>query len=295
MKSLLICPAERPAVHIMAESMPIVLVPLAGKSMLEYWLEHLASLKIDSVTILATSQAARIKEFVQTGTRWGLSIQVIDEVRELTSTLARTKYRIVPNEGWLPEPNDAIVMDHFPGLTNHQLFKDYAGTFSALKSWLPRAATTNRIGVREIQSGVWASVRARISPSAQLRGPCWIGENVRIGPRAIIGPKAVIEDNALIMADSEIANSIVGPETMVGRLAKIRDSIAWGNVLVDWKTNSTVTITDPFLLCALTPRNPKGISSGWLGQLASLYSRNKEDFQVLWKHLSMKGKDKGIL
>jgi NDP-sugar pyrophosphorylase family protein len=295
MKGLLICPAERPAVHVMAEVMPIALVPLAGKSMLEYWLEHLASLQADAVTVLASSQAARVREFVQTGTRWGLNVEVIDEVRELTSSSARKKYLVDSKEEWLPEPNDVIVMDHFPGLTNHQLFKDYAGTFSALKSWFPRSATLNRIGVREVQPGVWASVRARISSSAQLRGPCWIGENVRIGPRAIIGPMAVIEDRALIMADSKIVNSIVGPATMVGRLAHISDSIAWGNVLVDWKTNSTVTITDPFLLCALIPRHSKGTPSGWLGQIASLYSRNKEDFNVLWKHLLMKRKDKGIL
>ncbi|EEF63232.1 hypothetical protein [Pedosphaera parvula] len=295
MKALLICPAERPGVHVLAETWPISLVPLAGKNMLEYWLEHLASLKVEDVIVLAAPEAGQIKDFIYNGTRWGLNVEVIEEARELTPTAARAKYQTGPRDEWLAEPNDATVMDHFPGLTHHPLFKDYAGTFSALQSWLPRAATMNRIGVREIQPGVWASVRASISPSAQLKGPCWIGENVRIGPRAMIGPMAIIEDRSLIMAESEVNNSIVGPETMVGRLTEVRNSIAWGNVLINWKMNSSVTIPDPFLLCALNRRAVKGAASGWMGQIASLYSKNKEDLQVLLKHLLLKGKDKTVL
>lgn len=295
MKALLICPAERPAVAALSQSLPLALIPFAGKCMIEYWMEHLATLKVEHVTIVASDRPELIKHFVDGGARWGVNSTIVVETREITPNFARLKHQTNSKDQWLAEPNDAIVMDHFPGLAHHSLFKDYAGSFSALQSWLPRAATLNRIGFKEIQNGVWASARSRIASTVQFKGPCWIGENVRIGPRATIGPMAVIEDRALILAESEISNSIIGPETLVGRLTEVKNSIAWGNTLINWKMNSCVSIPDPSLLCALSHHTDRDKPNGWMGHLSSLYTRNKDDFHVLWKHLLMKKKDKGIL
>ena len=44
MKALLICPAEREGVSALMESGPLSNLPILGKSLIEYWLEHLAGL-----------------------------------------------------------------------------------------------------------------------------------------------------------------------------------------------------------------------------------------------------------
>jgi NDP-sugar pyrophosphorylase family protein len=287
MKALLICPAERPEVAALAPAMPLALVPVAGKNVLEYWLEHLAGQKIDDVVLLASDRPEQIRAFVGKGMRWGLNVEIVVEPWELPPHFARIKYQLNSTADWLAEPDDVITMDHLPGLSQYPLFKSYAGWFAGLQAWFPRAATVNRIGVHEIKSGVWAGRRARISPTAHIEGPCWIGESVTIGPLTTIGPMTVLEDHVIVEAGSEISHSFVGPDTMVGKLTEVKHSIAWGNTLINWKTNSCVTVPDPILLCALNGRYSSKQSTGWMGQLTSLYTRNKEDFQVLWKHLLM--------
>src|SRR5206468_1109938 len=88
---------------------------------------------------------------------------------------------------WLPEPHDTILLDHLPGLPQHALFDSYAAWFAALRMWMLLEGTSDRIGVHEVQPGVWAGLRTRISPLATLRPPCWLGANVYVGPQATIG------------------------------------------------------------------------------------------------------------
>jgi hypothetical protein len=57
-----------------------------------------------------------------------------------------------------------------------------------------------------------------------------------------------------------------------------------GNVLINWQSNSATEIADPFLLCALR-RFGRARSPNWLKKLSELYSRNKGEVGLLWKHL----------
>jgi NDP-sugar pyrophosphorylase family protein len=288
MKSMLICPAEQAGIPALSLTIPLALVPLAGKNILEYWLEHLIAQGMKEVTVLASDRAEQIQAFVGKGGRWGINAEVIVEPCALSVHFARTKYQLDSKAEWLDQTNDVVLMDRLPGLSQYPLFKDYAGWFAGLQTFLPRAAITNRIGVHEINPGIWVGRRTRISPSAQLIGPCWIGERVSIGPLATIGPMAVLEDRVMVETGSEIAHSVVGPDTMVGRLTEVRNSIALGEPLVNWKTNSCVTVPDPLLLSALKGRRSASQSNSWMAQLSSLYTRNKDDFQMLWKHFPSK-------
>ena len=289
MKACLICPAERPAVSALAQIAPLANLPLLGKSLLEYWLEHLASLGATQVQVLAADRPDLARAVVGNGARWGfISAEVSEEMRELPPLLARAKYPILQTVEWLPEPFDMVSMTHFPGQPEHPLFASYADWFAALFAWLPHAATLNRIGVREVQPGVWAGMRSHIAPSAQLRGPCWIGEGSRVGPRSVIGPKAIVEDYALIESDCQVTDAVIGPQTLVGKLAEVKDSFAWGGTLINWKTGSITTSPDPFFVCALGhPFSPRKTES-WRRQLAAVYARNKEELQLLWDQSKIK-------
>src|SRR5690606_29446810 len=82
--------------------------------------------------------------------------------------------------------------------------------------------------------------------------PAWIGEHVRIGKNSIIGPNSLLENQCVIEPGASIENSWIGPETFLGALTELKGSLAWGNLLVNWKTGSHTLVPDPFLLASLS-------------------------------------------
>lgn len=269
MKALLICPAERPDVRALAEFVPLANLPLLGKSLIEYWLEDLVVRRVKHVFVLVADRFDEVRALVGDGTRWGLRAEVLLESSELSPDEFRVKYRASDEPDWLPSPDDIVVMDHLPGLPQQPLFASYAAWFAALLERMSRASTPDRIGLREIRPGVWMGLHARVSPGAELRAPCWLGENAYVGPDAVIGPRTILEDRVFVEGGAEIADSIVGPETFVGALTRIKDSLAWGNRLVNWRTNSCMEVPDRFLLGAL---NKPHYSPELLGRLSRLAS-----------------------
>lgn len=254
MKTLLICPAQRPAVARLAESCPLVLVPILGKCLLEYWLEELVVRGRRDVRVIALDRTEHLRAQIGDGSRWGLRVEIIPEVSEPDPVDLRIHRDGYQSEPAAAEDDDVILMDHLPGLKDFPLFESYEGWFEALQAWQPHACTPDRIGRRELAPGVSAGLQARVSSSAQLIAPCWIGDNVFIGPDAVIGPGAIIEDRTFVESGAHIANSIVGPETFVGELTSIQNSIANGSTLINWKTRSCLDVPDEFLLCSLGVR-----------------------------------------
>src|SRR5882672_360768 len=112
MKALLICPGEREPVGALAEMAPLSLIPILGKALIEYWLEHLALRGAKEVCVLATDRPEQVRALVGDGARWGLRIEVYPELRELTPEEAREKYCAADSTSWLPAPDDARLMDH---------------------------------------------------------------------------------------------------------------------------------------------------------------------------------------
>jgi NDP-sugar pyrophosphorylase family protein len=285
-KACLICPSGRPDVSALAHFTPLANVPILGKSLLEYWIEHLAGRGAKHIQVLASDRPEMTQELVGDGARWGLRADVTEETRELSPDLARTKYPILQKADWLPEPEDMVALNHLPGMPQYQLFDSYDGWFSALKALLPRTSVENCLGMRELRTGVFVSTRANISSSAELRGPCWIGADVTVGSRSVIGPMAILEDRVVIESNCEITNSVVAPETMVGKFTELNESLAWGSTLVNWKTGSVTEISDPFLLCALRePRRPQPKAKASVRpQYNPIYDTDKDELELLWNH-----------
>jgi NDP-sugar pyrophosphorylase family protein len=253
MKALLICPGERAEIAALSESVPLANLNILGKAVIEYWLEHLAVKGAKEVYVLATDRPDRVRALAGSGARWGLRVEVVPELRELTPAAARAKYRGNDSAGWLPAPMDVNLMDYLPDLPEFPLFTSYADWFTAHRAWLPRAGTQDRIGLRQIQRGVWAGFHARISPQAELLAPCWIGDGAVISAGAIVGPMAIIERQAVVERGAEVSHSIVGSETFVGELTEVRNSVALGGTLINWRLNSSIKISERYLLCSLAP------------------------------------------
>src|SRR3954469_19694398 len=93
MKSLLICPSDRPGVAHLAENYPLAIAPLLGKSVLEHWLEALVARGVKHVVVLAADRPHQVRTVVGDGARWGLKLELIALGRELSVEEARARYR----------------------------------------------------------------------------------------------------------------------------------------------------------------------------------------------------------
>ena len=282
MTMLLICPSARPEVPFLSRQVPLANVPLLGQSLLEYWLSALSFQGVRKSIVLAHDQPSVVAEVVGAGQRWGMDLKVITESRELTPSEAMLKY--APDLEPVPRPDAIAVLDHFPGVPERPLFASYQNLFQAVRAWIPSALTADRVGFSETQLGVWHGSHSHVSPQARLIAPCWIGQHVFVGAGATVGPGAIVEDGSFIEPGAELVESWVGSDTFVGQLARINGSLALGNVLINWQSNSATEIADPFLLCALR-RFGQARSPNWLKKLSELYSRNKGEVGLLWKHL----------
>lgn len=266
-KALLICPSARAGVPELLQTSPLATALLLGESLVEYWLSHLAIAGVTEVKILADDRSEQISKVAGDGARWGLKVEVIPEMRELTPAQAQIKYA---SDFPATDKHLITLLDHFPGAQDRPLFTSHVDLFTALMLWMPKAKTMDRVGVREVRPGIWLGLHAQVSRDAQLRAPCWIGQHAYVGARAIVGPNAVIEDRSFVEAGADIVNSVIGPDTFVGRLAALQKSFAWGSTLVNWETDSVIQVPDAFLLCGLKRASNAKSSEKFLHRLFDL-------------------------
>jgi NDP-sugar pyrophosphorylase family protein len=235
---------------------------MLGQGLLEYWLSFLACDRAKEVLVLAEDRPGEVEALVGDGSRWGLKVEVAPRSRELTPEESLAQYG--------PD-STATLMDHFPALPDQPLFTSYGDWFAALQAWMPHARTPDRAGAREIQPGVWVGLHCNVSRAAYLCAPCWLGNHVYVGSAATIGPGSILEDGAFIEPKAQVVNSFVGADTFVGRYVQIKDSGAWGDTLINWKTSMEVKVRDAFLLCSLRPRQPKKKSVPWLNRIVDFW------------------------
>jgi hypothetical protein len=257
-------------------------VSLLGQNLLEYWLSHLSQAGITRVWLLMDKSPAGSQTIVQEGLRWGLDAKVVEEPEDLSPLEIRLKYASRLH----CEPGSIVIedLDHFPGMPDRLLWSGPAEFMNSLLAWMPHARTPDRIGFRETRPQVWVGLHACISPEAQLRAPCWVGQDVIIGPGARVGPYSILEDGVILEADTEVTESWVGSRTLVGQFLCLANSLAWGSSLVNWHTDTAMTVADSFILCSLgaSEQSPR---TSWRRRLGDWYQRNRAGSPLLWNRL----------
>jgi NDP-sugar pyrophosphorylase family protein len=251
MKAILICPSERHELEYLTGTKPLAALPLFGESVLDLWLAHLSATGVKQVKILAADRFDIIKRLVGSGEKWGIEATVFSEAIEPTKGEARKKHKPAEATDYLAEPEDVQVVDHLPWDDTYPMFADYASWFQCCRTLLQRIQPGFRVGMRQLKPGVWVGRETQIAPSAKLHGPCWIGRGVHIGPNADVGPNVIIEDETFIDETAELVEAWVGPQTFVGALTRVTESLAWGHTLINHKTASHIVVPDPFLLSSV--------------------------------------------
>jgi hypothetical protein len=259
MKAVLICPCDRPAVPQLAEFGPLATIPVFGDSIVNHWIEHLAALGARQIDVIAGTGADRVRAAVGDGARWGIGVDVLASRVEPTRVEASRQRQTRGAVAWLPAPNDIVLMSCLPGCPNLPLFESHASWFAALSAWMPRALTPTRVRMAQASPGIWIGSRARVSATATLAAPCWIGDQAVVGDGAVVGPGAILDDRSVVEAGARVTQSWVGPDTFVGSMTSVANSLAWGPTLTNWQTDSVLRVPDPFLLSSLA--NPQAQSA----------------------------------
>jgi len=267
MDAFIICPDHRQSAGFARRIRPLALWPVQGRTLLDLWLEHLAVAGIKHATILAADRPHEIRQSVDLGGRWGLSVTVLSVKRE--PSVEETSQRFMGKDSTGRVPN-IITLDTLPSMPHKLLWESSAKLFDLMQNNLRATPPESCLTMREIAPDVHVSTRARIAPTAKIEGPVWIGPQVIVGDNAQILAGTIIEEAAYIDRQAIVSESWVGPNTYVGALTNVQNSFAWGGGIENWRKGVFLEVTDDFLLTNLTHKPFGGVRSGWLSRMAGL-------------------------
>lgn len=253
-KVLLICPDARPELDAVSGGVPLPLAVFIGKPLIDHVLDGLARQGVTHVRILASVEPAAIRAWVTTGAAWGLQTEVVPEAAELSRDEAAAKHAAF-------QPDQILTLDTLPQAPEVPLLTSAAAWHSARGKLLPVLAPM-QVGAREISPGVWLGLKAKIENTAQILAPCWVGPHSIVRAHALAGPHCYIESDSLVDAHATVEHSTVGSRTYLGGMTHLRESIAAGSCLTNWRNGSSTRLTDAFLLSPLDPPREAASSIG---------------------------------
>lgn len=130
-----------------------------------------------------------------------------------------------------------------------------AGQQALLSGHLPKLM----IGGGSAEAGVWVSRNVVIHPSARIIAPVFFGENCRVGRGAQIGPDAVLSRNCIVGEHSIVTGSLVMEGSYIGEGLELDQVIVDRNLLVNARLDTSVFVSESFLLGGLTDRPQRSL------------------------------------
>jgi hypothetical protein len=125
---------------------------------------------------------------------------------------------------------------------------------------LVRDALSNRCQLkpmgREVASGIWCASGARVSASAQVLGPAYIGDRARVRAGVLIAPGTAIEQRSEVDCGTVVESSTILPRSYVGPGLHVSQSVVSGSRLVHLARNIDVELAQTGLLGRSGPSTP---------------------------------------
>jgi NDP-sugar pyrophosphorylase family protein len=144
------------------------------------------------------------------------------------------------------QPQNRIAVEHCMDL------RTFAGVMDAHARVLTKTVPGIMLSAREADPGVWISRNVRLHPAARLIPPVYIGEDCRVESGVSLGPGVVVGARSIIDARTAADNTVVFPGTYVGEALELQDVIIDRNCLVNVRLDSGATVTDSFILGAVS-------------------------------------------
>ncbi|RME72498.1 MAG: hypothetical protein D6781_02145 [Verrucomicrobia bacterium] len=218
---------------------PPALWPVGTQPLLAHWMDYARRHGADQIRIYCADRPHLVRDWLEGGAFWSCRVEVIPA----------PLHRFPPDIEWV---------DRVPGEKPIEPPADGAGLvrwwFERNMAWLLSRDTHALLLDERHPSGGWVGPRARIHKSANLTPPFWIGADTEVGPAAAVGPGAVIGPRSVIEAKSEIRQSVVLPETIIGRHVGLDHMIVDGNIVIHAERGCRVEIPDTFIVAPTAGR-----------------------------------------
>lgn len=129
MKAVILAGGKGTRLGSLTQQVPKVLMPVAGKPVLEYQLEWLVREGVSEVLLLTGHMKRQIKEHCGDGSKWGLRISLLEEPEPLGTAGALKEAEDLLKETFLVVYGDVIVdMDLAAFISFHSQFDDPCAT-----------------------------------------------------------------------------------------------------------------------------------------------------------------------
>lgn len=104
------------------------------------------------------------------------------------------------------------------------------------------------IEASRVEPGLWIGRNVDLHPSVRLIPPVYIGADCRIESGVVLGPNAVVENHCIIGQRTNMADSLVLPDTFVGHELSLGSSIAGPCFLQTLDATQPIEGIDRFIL-----------------------------------------------
>ena len=245
----------------------VALLPVASKPVLQYAIESLVNSGIREIIFVISADAESVEQTFGTGTRWGVNFNYI------LSRGEEHPYDIIKqfneNEEYLVLRGDILSNEIISKVCNQDTPKSklddfcwtkekYINKLDSLKSFHQTnldviAGKFDKLLVpgRELALGLKIGRKSQISPQSLKQGIAFVGSNCRVHPQAELLDKVVISDNVIVDRAAIIESSVILPNTYIGEFVEIKNAIVWSNDLIRVDIDTTLHISDTFLLADL--------------------------------------------
>lgn len=260
MRAALICPEARSGIANLGGGVPLVLAAYLGKPFIDHALDGLARDGFAKVLVFASDRPSAVRDYLGNGAAWGLQLEVIPTAVEITIDEVRRKHGVTDDEL-------VMLLDRLPQSPDIPVLVDFE-SWHASRSLLLPLLVPGQVGARERSPGVWVGMKSRISPTALIEAPAWIGHQSIIGDGARIGPHGFVENDSFVDAHAEVRDSTVGAHTYLGGMTHLSGSIASGSTLANWSNGSVLHLTDAFLLSPMEAE--REVATGYFSRMLAL-------------------------
>jgi NDP-sugar pyrophosphorylase family protein len=220
--------------------------PLLGMSLLHHALTHFWNQGGEQVIIETNEDPDELKTMLEAETTPDLEIAFqkapgIETERERKPSTPRMR---LPNRGGT---NPIVWLDRLINADSIPLFRSFETYLAAVKA-LAESRSRLRPDISEPFRGVYVGRGTVVSSGAEIRSPCWIGENVQIERGTKISEGSVIGDGCLIDRNALIRDSFVENGTYVGQNLIINNAIVNGQDWIQIKQRSYSIVQDAHLV-----------------------------------------------
>jgi hypothetical protein len=259
---------------------PPAILPIAGKTPLEYWLEVLCEQGFKKVFIFTSSHSQMIKTQFASGDHWGLELNYLssrgeeqpsDLIQRYISSLDQHAYAaradILPDPeaqhplcpGMIVDTHNAQSLATVNDLEWGKLSATPKSAEFLLRKLVNLPRVTNQIleskmaqrtprGIL-VNTGQWlATPNFSKDRASQTQGNLYIGSKAMVHKEVNLSGDLCIEAGCFIDRGATLKNALVLPGSYIGQNVSVEDAIVCGSLLISLHHGTAQQIGDPALI-----------------------------------------------